>query len=135
MKICLPEYGYCVTFNVNGKKRAVCLNSTTISFENKKYTIKDIDDSMIIELTSDDGSVSVSLESLFGQVTDIKREHGLIQGSIGNKEFISDEELEKDIEDRRKAYINNYTFIGEVSSVIKSQLEKVKNWRNANDKK
>ena len=125
MKICLPEFGYCVTFNSNGKKRAVCLENTTISFENKEFIIKNIDGS-IVELWSDDVTVSVSLESLFGEVTDIKREHGLIQGSLGNREFISDDELEKSIKDRRKEYINNYTFIGEVSSVIKSQLEKIK---------
>lgn len=106
MKVCLPEFGYCVTFNANGKKRAVCLENTTISFENKEFIIKNIDGS-IVELWSDGVSVSVSLESLFGEVTDIKREHGLIQGS----------------------------FIGEVSSVIKSQLEKVKSWRIKNDKK
>ena len=134
MKICLPEFGYCVTFNSNGKKRAVCLENTTISFENKEFIIKNIDGS-IVELWSDDVTVSVSLESLFGEVTDIKREHGLIQGSLGNREFISDEELEKSINDRRKAYISNYTFIGEVSSVIKSQLEKVRNWRSKNDEK
>ena len=134
MKICLPEFGYCVTFNSNGKKRAVCLENTTVSFENKEFIIKNIDGS-IVELWSDDVSVSVSLESLFGEVTDIKREHGLIQGSLGNREFISDDELEKSIKDRRKEYINNYTFIGEVSSVIKSQLEKVKSWRVKNDKK
>ena len=134
MKICLPEFGYCVTFNYNGKKRAVCLENTTVSFENKEFIIKNIDGS-IIELWSDGVSVSVSLESLFGEVTDIKREHGLIQGSLGNREFISDDELEKSIKDRRKEYINNYTFIGEVSSVIKSQLEKVKSWRVKNDKK
>lgn len=134
MKICLPEFGYCVTFNSNGKKRAVCLDNTTVSFENKEFIIKNIDGS-IVELWSDDVSVSVSLESLFGEVTDIKREHGLIQGSLGNREFISDDELEKSTKDRRKEYINNYTFIGEVSSVIKSQLEKVKSWRDKNDKK
>ena len=134
MKVCLPEFGYCVTFNANGKKRAVCLNNTTISFENKEFIIKNIDGS-IVELWSDGVSVSVSLESLFGEVTDIKREHGLIQGSLGNREFISDDELEKSINDRRKEYINNYTFIGEVSSVIKSQLEKVRNWRSKNDEK
>ena len=134
MKICLPEFGYCVTFNSNGKKRAVCLENTTVSFENKEFIIKNIDGS-IVELWSDGVSVSVSLESLFGEVTDIKREHGLIQGSLGNREFISDDELEKSIKDRRKEYINNYTFIGEVSSVIKSQLEKVKSWRVKNDKK
>ena len=133
MKVCLPEFGYCVTFNANGKKRAVCLENTTISFENKEFIIKNIDGS-IVELWSDGVSVSVSLESLFGEVTDIKREHGLIQGSLGNREFISDEELEKNINDRRKAYISNYTFIGEVSSVIKSQLEKIKNWRHTNEK-
>ena len=133
MKVCLPEFGYCVTFNANGKKRAVCLENTTISFENKEFIIKNIDGS-IVELWSDGVSVSVSLESLFGEVTDIKREHGLIQGSLGNREFISDEELEKSINDRRKAYISNYTFIGEVSSVIKSQLEKIKNWRHTNEK-
>lgn len=129
MKVCLPEFGYCVTFNANGKKRAVCLNNTTISFENKEFIIKNIDGS-IVELWSDGVSVSVSLESLFGEVTDIKREHGLIQGSLGNREFISDDELEKSTKDRRKAYITNYTFIGEVSSVIKSQLEKIKNWKD-----
>ena len=134
MKICLPEFGYCVTFNANGKKRAVCLENTTISFENKEFIIKNID-GLIVELCSDGVSVSVSLESLFGQVTDIKREHGLIQGSLGNREFISDEELEKSIKDRRKSYISNYTFIGEISSVIKSQLEKVKKWRSKNDEK
>ena len=134
MKVCLPEFGYCVTFNANGKKRAVCLENTTISFENKEFIIKNIDGS-IVELWSDGVSVSVSLESLFGEVTDIKREHGLIQGSLGSREFISDDELEKSTKDRRKAYINNYTFIGEVSSVIKSQLEKVKSWRVKNDKK
>ena len=134
MKICLPEFGYCVTFNSNGKKRALCLNNTLISFEDKEYIVKNIENS-IIELCSDGVSVSVSLESLFGQVTDIKREHGLIQGSLGNREFISDEELEKSINDRRKAYISNYTFIGEISSVIKSQLEKVKKWRSKNDEK
>ena len=133
MKVCLPEFGYCVTFNSNGKKRALCLNNTLISFEDKEYIVKNIENS-IIELCSDGVSVSVSLESLFGQVTDIKREHGLIQGSLGNREFISDEELEKSINDRRKAYISNYTFIGEVSSVIKSQLEKIKNWRHTNEK-
>ena len=133
MKVCLPEFGYCVTFNANGKKRAVCLENTTISFENKEFIVKNIDGS-IVELCSDGVSVSVSLESLFGEVTDIKREHGLIQGSLGNREFISDEELEKSINDRRKAYISNYTFIGEVSSVIKSQLEKIKNWRHTNEK-
>ena len=133
MKVCLPEFGYCVTFNANGKKRAVCLENTTISFENKEFIIKNIDGS-IVELWSDGVSVSVSLESLFGEVTDIKREHGLIQGSLGNREFISDEELEKSINDRRKAYISNYTFIGEISSVIKSQLEKVRNWRSKNEK-
>ena len=133
MKVCLPEFGYCVTFNANGKKRAVCLENTTISFENKEFIIKNIDGS-IIELWSDSVSVSVSLESLFGEVTDIKREHGLIQGSLGNREFISDDELEKSTKDRRKAYITNYTFIGEVSSVIKSQLEKIKNWRHTNEK-
>ena len=133
MKICLPEFGYCVTFNSNGKKRALCLNSTLISFEDKEYIVKNIENS-IIELCSDGVSVSVSLESLFGEVTDIKREHGLIQGSLGNREFISDDELEKSIKDRRKEYINNYTFIGEVSSVIKSQLEKIKNWRHTNEK-
>ena len=133
MKVCLPEFGYCVTFNANGKKRAVCLENTTISFENKEFIIKNIDGS-IVELWSDDVTVSVSLESLFGEVTDIKREHGLIQGSLGNREFISDDELEKSIKDRRKEYINNYTFIGEVSSVIKSQLEKIKNWRHTNEK-
>lgn len=130
MKVCLPEFGYCVTFNANGKKRAVCLENTTISFENKEFIIKNIDGS-IVELCSDGVSVSVSLESLFGEVTDIKREHGLIQGSLGNREFISDDELEKSTKDRRKAYITNYTFIGEVSSVIKSQLEKIKkNWKD-----
>ena len=134
MKVCLPEFGYCVTFNSNGKKRALCLNNTLISFEDKKYIVKNIENS-IIELYSDGVSVSVSLESLFGQVTDIKREHGLIQGSLGNREFISDEELEKSIKDRRKSYISNYTFIGEISSVIKSQLEKVKKWRSKNDEK
>ena len=134
MKICLPEFGYCVTFNSNGKKRALCLNNTLISFEDKEYIVKNIENS-IIELCSDGVSVSVSLESLFGQVTDIKREHGLIQGSLGNREFISDEELEKSIKDRRKSYISNYTFIGEISSVIKSQLEKVRNWRSKNDEK
>lgn len=134
MKICLPEFGYCVTFNSNGKKRALCLNNTLISFEDKEYIVKNIENS-IIELCSDGVSVSVSLESLFGQVTDIKREHGLIQGSLGNREFISDEELEKSIKDRRKSYISNYTFIGEISSVIKSQLEKVKKWRSKNDEK
>ena len=134
MKICLPEFGYCVTFNSNGKKRALCLNNTLISFEDKEYIVKNIENS-IIELCSDGVSVSVSLESLFGQVTDIKREHGFIQGSLDNREFISDEELEKSIKDRRKSYISNYTFIGEVSSVIKSQLEKVKSWRAKNDKK
>lgn len=133
MKVCLPEFGYCVTFNANGKKRAVCLENTTISFENKEFIIKNIDGS-IVELWSDGVSVSVSLESLFGEVTDIKREHGLIQGSLGNREFISDDELEKSTKDRRKAYITNYTFIGEVSSVIKSQLEKIKNWRHTNEK-
>ena len=133
MKVCLPEFGYCVTFNANGKKRAVCLENTTISFENKEFIIKNIDGS-IVELWSDGVSVSVSLESLFGEVTDIKREHGLIQGSLGSREFISDEELEKSTKDRRKAYITNYTFIGEVSSVIKSQLEKIKNWRHTNEK-
>ena len=133
MKICLPEFGYCVTFNSNGKKRALCLNNTLISFEDKEYIVKNIENS-IIELCSDGVSVSVSLESLFGQVTDIKREHGLIQGSLGNREFISDEELEKSIKDRRKSYISNYTFIGEISSVIKSQLEKVRNWRSKNEK-
>ena len=133
MKICLPEFGYCVTFNSNGKKRAVCLENTTVSFENKEFIIKNIDGS-IVELWSDDVTVSVSLESLFGEVTDIKREHGLIQGSLGNREFISDDELEKSTKDRRKAYISNYTFIGEVSSVIKSQLEKIKNWRDKNEK-
>ena len=133
MKVCLPEFGYCVTFNANGKKRAVCLENTTISFENKEFIIKNIDGS-IVELLSDGVSVSVSLESLFGEVTDIKREHGLIQGSLGNREFISDDELEKSTKDRRKAYITNYTFIGEVSSVIKSQLEKIKNWRHTNEK-
>lgn len=133
MKVCLPEFGYCVTFNANGKKRAVCLENTTISFENKEFIIKNIDGS-IVELYSDGVSVSVSLESLFGEVTDIKREHGLIQGSLGSREFISDDELEKSIKDRRKAYISNYTFIGEVSSVIKSQLEKIKNWRHTNEK-
>lgn len=134
MKVCLPEFGYCVTFNSNGKKRALCLNNTLISFEDKEYIVKNIENS-IIELCSDGVSVSVSLESLFGQVTDIKREHGLIQGSLGNREFISDEELEKSIKDRRKSYISNYTFIGEISSVIKSQLEKVKKWRSKNDEK
>ena len=134
MKVCLPEFGYCVTFNANGKKRAVCLENTTISFENKEFIIKNID-GLIVELCSDGVSVSVSLESLFGQVTDIKREHGLIQGSLGSREFISDDELEKSTKDRRKAYITNYTFIGEVSSVIKSQLEKVKKWRSKNDEK
>ena len=134
MKVCLPEFGYCVSVNANGKKRAVCLENTTISFENKEFIIKNIDGS-IVELWSDDVTVSVSLESLFGEVTDIKREHGLIQGSLGNREFISDEELEKSINDRRKAYISNYTFIGEISSVIKSQLEKVKKWRSKNDEK
>ena len=134
MKVCLPEFGYCVTFNSNGKKRALCLNNTLISFEDKEYIVKNIENS-IIELCSDGVSVSVSLESLFGQVTDIKREHGLIQGSLGNREFISDEELEKSINDRRKSYISNYTFIGEISSVIKSQLEKVKKWRSKNDEK
>ena len=133
MKVCLPEFGYCVTFNSNGKKRAVCLENTTISFENKEFIIKNIDGS-IVELCSDGVSVSVSLESLFGEVTDIKREHGLIQGSLGSREFISDDELEKSTKDRRKAYITNYTFIGEVSSVIKSQLEKIKNWRHTNEK-
>ena len=133
MKVCLPEFGYCVTFNANGKKRAVCLENTTISFENKEFIIKNIDGS-IVELWSDGVSVSVSLESLFGEVTDIKREHGLIQGSLGSREFISDDELEKSTKDRRKAYITNYTFIGEVSSVIKSQLEKVKKWRHTNEK-
>ena len=133
MKVCLPEFGYCVTFNANGKKRAVCLENTTISFENKEFIIKNIDGS-IVELWSDSVSVSVSLESLFGEVTDIKREHGLIQGSLGSREFISDDELEKSTKDRRKAYITNYTFIGEVSSVIKSQLEKIKNWRHTNEK-
>lgn len=133
MKVCLPEFGYCVTFNANGKKRAVCLENTTISFENKEFIIKNIDGS-IVELWSDGVSVSVSLESLFGEVTDIKREHGLIQGSLGSREFISDDELEKSTKDRRKAYITNYTFIGEVSSVIKSQLEKIKNWRHTNEK-
>ena len=133
MKVCLPEFGYCVTFNANGKKRAVCLENTAISFENKEFIIKNIDGS-IVELWSDGVSVSVSLESLFGEVTDIKREHGLIQGSLGSREFISDEELEKSTKDRRKAYITNYTFIGEVSSVIKSQLEKIKNWRHTNEK-
>ena len=133
MKVCLPEFGYCVTFNANGKKRAVCLENTTISFENKEFIIKNIDGS-IVELWSDCVSVSVSLESLFGEVTDIKREHGLIQGSLGSREFISDDELEKSTKDRRKAYITNYTFIGEVSSVIKSQLEKIKNWRHTNEK-
>ena len=133
MKVCLPEFGYCVTFNANGKKRAVCLENTTISFENKEFIIKNIDGSLV-ELWSDGVSVSVSLESLFGEVTDIKREHGLIQGSLGNREFISDDELEKSTKDRRKAYITNYTFIGEVSSVIKSQLEKIKNWRHTNEK-
>ena len=133
MKICLPEFGYCVTFNSNGKKRALCLNNTLISFEDKEYIVKNIENS-IIELCSDGVSVSVSLESLFGEVTDIKREHGLIQGSLGNREFISDDELEKSTKDRRKAYITNYTFIGEVSSVIKSQLEKVRNWRSKNEK-
>ena len=133
MKVCLPEFGYCVTFNANGKKRAVCLENTTISFENKEFIIKNIDGS-IVELWSDDVTVSVSLESLFGEVTDSKREHGLIQGSLGNREFISDDELEKSTKDRRKAYITNYTFIGEVSSVIKSQLEKIKNWRHTNEK-
>ena len=133
MKVCLPEFGYCVTFNANGKKRAVCLENTTISFENKEFIIKNIDGS-IVELWSDDVTVSVSLESLFGEVTDIKREHGLIQGSLGSREFISDDELEKSTKDRRKAYITNYTFIGEVSSVIKSQLEKIKNWRHTNEK-
>lgn len=133
MKVCLPEFGYCVTFNANGKKRAVCLENTTISFENKEFIIKNIDGS-IVELYSDGVSVSVSLESLFGEVTDIKREHGLIQGSLGYREFISDDELEKSTKDRRKAYITNYTFIGEVSSVIKSQLEKIKNWRHTNEK-
>ena len=133
MKVCLPEFGYCVTFNANGKKRAVCLENTTISFENKEFIIKNIDGS-IVELYSDGVSVSVSLESLFGEVTDIKREHGLIQGSLGSREFISDDELEKSTKDRRKAYITNYTFIGEVSSVIKSQLEKIKNWRHTNEK-
>ena len=133
MKVCLPEFGYCVTFNANGKKRAVCLENTTISFENKEFIIKNIDGSLV-ELWSDGVSVSVSLESLFGEVTDIKREHGLIQGSLGNREFISDDELEKSIKDRKKAYISNYTFIGEVSSVIKSQLEKIKNWRHTNEK-
>ena len=134
MKVCLPEFGYCVTFNSNGKKRALCLNNTLISFEDKEYIVKNIENS-IIELCSDGVSVSVSLESLFGQVTDIKRKHGLIQGSLGNREFISDEELEKSINERRKAYISNYTFIGEISSVIKSQLEKVKKWRSKNDEK
>ena len=134
MKICLPEFGYCVTFNSNGKKRALCLNNTLISFEDKEYIVKNIENS-IIELCSDGVSVSVSLESLFGEVTDIKREHGLIQGSLGNREFISDDELEKSTKDRRKSYINNYTFIGEISSVIKSQLEKVKKWRSKNDEK
>ena len=133
MKVCLLEFGYCVTFNANGKKRAVCLENTTISFENKEFIIKNIDGS-IVELYSDGVSVSVSLESLFGEVTDIKREHGLIQGSLGNREFISADELEKSTKDRRKAYITNYTFIGEVSSVIKSQLEKIKNWRHTNEK-
>ena len=133
MKVCLPEFGYCVTFNANGKKRAVCLENTTISFENKEFIIKNIDGS-IVKLWSDGVSVSVSLESLFGEVTDIKREHGLIQGSLGNREFISDDELEKSTKDRRKAYITNYTFIGEVSSVLKSQLEKIKNWRHTNEK-
>ena len=133
MKVCLPEFGYCVTFNANGKKRAVCLENTTISFENKEFIIKNIDGS-IVELWSDDVTVSVSLESLFGEVTDSKREHGLIQGSLGNREFISDDELEKSTKDRRKAYITNYTFIGEVSSVIKSQLEKVKNWRHKKER-
>ena len=133
MKVCLPEFGYCVTFNANGKKRAVCLENTAISFENKEFIIKNIDGS-IVKLWSDGVSVSVSLESLFGEVTDIKREHGLIQGSLGSREFISDDELEKSTKDRRKAYITNYTFIGEVSSVIKSQLEKIKNWRHTNEK-
>lgn len=133
MKVCLPEFGYCVTFNANGKKRAVCLENTALSFENKEFIIKNIDGS-IVELWSDGVSVSVSLESLFGEVTDIKKEHGLIQGSLGFREFISDDELEKSIKDRRKEYINNYTFIGEVSSVIKSQLEKVRNWRSKNEK-
>ena len=133
MKVCLPEFGYCVTFNANGKKRAVCLENTTISFENKEFIIKNIDGS-IVELCSNGVSVSVSLESLFGEVTDIKREHGLIQGSLGSREFISDDELEKSTKDRRKAYITNYTFIGEVSSVIKIQLEKIKNWRHTNEK-
>ena len=133
MKVCLPEFGYCVTFKKKKKKRAVCLENTAISFENKEFIIKNIDGS-IVELWSDGVSVSVSLESLFGEVTDIKREHGLIQGSLGSREFISDEELEKSTKDRRKAYITNYTFIGEVSSVIKSQLEKIKNWRHTNEK-
>ena len=132
MKICLPEYGYCVTFNANGKKRAICLNKTVISFEDKEYTIKNIKDSMV-ELCSGDVTVSISLELLFGNVTDIKTEHGLIQGSLGNRVFIADDDLEKSINDRRKEYINNYTFIGEVSSVIKSQLEKVKKWRHKNE--
>lgn len=132
MKICLPEYGYCVTFNANGKKRAVCLNKTSVTFEDKEYTIKNIKDSMV-ELCSDDVTISISLELLFGNVTDIKTEHGLIQGSLGNREFIADEYLEKSIKDRRKEYINNYTFIGEVSSVIKSQIEAVKKWRHKNE--
>ena len=61
MKICLPEFGYCVTFNSNGKKRALCLNNTLISFEDKEYIVKNIENS-IIELCSDGVSVSVSLE-------------------------------------------------------------------------
>ena len=129
MKICLPMYGNCVTFNANGKKRAVCLNKTTVSFEDKEYIIKNIKDSMV-ELCSGDVSVSISLELLFGNVTDIKIEHGLIQGSLGSREFISDKELEKSTKDRRKAYITNYTFIGEVSNIIKSQIETVKKWRH-----
>ena len=50
-----------------------------------------------------------------------------------NKEMVK--QLEKSIKDRRKSYISNYTFIGEISSVIKSQLEKVKKWRSKNDEK
>ena len=132
MKICLPMYGDCVTFNANGKKRAVCLNKTTVSFENKEFIIKNIRDSMV-ELCSDDVTVSISLESLFGEVDNIKIERGLIQGSLGNMEFIADDELEKSTKDRRKAYITNYTFIGEVSTLIKNQIEAVKKWRHKNE--
>lgn len=132
MKICLPQYGNCVTFNANGKKRAVCLNKTTVSFEDKEYIIKNIGNS-VVELCSGDVTISISLELLFGDVTDIKIEHGLIQGSLGNQEFISDDELEKSINDRRKEYINNYTFIGSISTVIKNQIEAVKKWRHKNE--